>query len=261
MHRAAYAALLCCSLVHHGARGDGALILDDDNFEATVHGDESGQTFTFVKFLAPWCDHCRSLKPDWDRLGNFFNSPDVDPDFFDSPSETLVQIADVDCAAEKNEELCEKYGVDNYPTLKYFSKDTMEFGEVYEGPRSYKDLKRFVRAETKQPCVIRTRENCNQKDLAYIEEIKDWSEAYANDYAAKLLQQLKASRERYEELTELFEKQQAEALKTSDDADLAKEAIHEKAKEVGYKIDILSQRLGITEVEQSSEFDIDDLEE
>jgi hypothetical protein len=54
MHRAVHAALLCCSLVHHGARGDGALILDDDNFEATVHGAESGKTFTFVKFLAPW---------------------------------------------------------------------------------------------------------------------------------------------------------------------------------------------------------------
>jgi protein disulfide-isomerase A6 len=188
------------------------------------------------------------MKPDWDRLGDFFNRP-----------ETMAQIADVDCTADKNEDLCEKYGVDGYPTLKYFSKDTTESGEMYDGPRSYMGLKRFIRAEAKQPCVVRTLENCNQKELSYIDEIKEMSEAYVNDYAAKLLQQLQASKASYEELSELFKKQEAEALKTDDDADLAKAAIDNKTMALRYKIDILNQRLGITTVEPSPESN--DLEE
>merc|ERR1712139_669046 len=111
------------------------MILDDDNFETTVHG--GLKQLTFVKFLAPWWGHCKRMKPDWDRLGDYFNRPEM-----------TAQVADVDCTNRKNDELCQKYGVSGYPTLKYFSKDTPDTGEKYEGPRTYMKMKRFVKAES-----------------------------------------------------------------------------------------------------------------
>jgi len=45
-------AILAALLLPLGVQGDGAVILDAENFETAVHG--SGKSFTFVKFLAPW---------------------------------------------------------------------------------------------------------------------------------------------------------------------------------------------------------------
>merc|ERR1712242_484752 len=50
-------------------------------------------------------------------------------------------IADVDCTVDDGKKLCEKFGVQGYPTIKYFSKDTGDEGEKYEGPREYNKLK------------------------------------------------------------------------------------------------------------------------
>ena len=63
----------------------------------------AGKT-VFVKFFAPWCGHCKSMKPDWDKLMEEFNSSDNQ------------LIADVDCTGD-GQPLCE--GVQGFPTLKW----------------------------------------------------------------------------------------------------------------------------------------------
>lgn len=47
------------------------------------------------------------MKPDWDDLGETFENS------------KKVIIGDVDCTADSGKSICEKYGVQGYPTLKF----------------------------------------------------------------------------------------------------------------------------------------------
>uniref|UniRef100_A0A6T9T8Z7 Thioredoxin domain-containing protein n=1 Tax=Alexandrium catenella TaxID=2925 RepID=A0A6T9T8Z7_ALECA len=82
----------------------------------------------FLKFFAPWCGHCKSMKPAWDRL----------MDDFKGSSTSLV--ADVDCI-DSGKDLCEKYGVEGFPTIKHGDPGDLQ---DYQGGRSYEDLKKFA---------------------------------------------------------------------------------------------------------------------
>ena len=56
-------------------------------------------------------------------------------------------IGDVDCTAKGNDDLCKKYDVTGYPTLRYFPagsrKDSK--GDVYEGERTMVEMKKFAK--------------------------------------------------------------------------------------------------------------------
>ena len=79
-------------------------------------------------------------------------------------------IVDVDCTTDDAKDLCSKYGVQGYPTLKYFSATTSKEGDTYEDGRDLKALNKFVKRASKLPCVPDTGENCDKKDTAYIED-------------------------------------------------------------------------------------------
>ena len=68
------------------------------------------------------------MKPAWDQLGDEF-----------AGSKTVI-IADVDCTVEKD--LCSKYGVRGYPTIKTFTGNPD--GDAYEGGRDFDALKKFA---------------------------------------------------------------------------------------------------------------------
>lgn len=69
------------------------------------------------------------MKPDWDVLANEH-----------AGSEHLI-VADVDCTSEAGKDLCEKYEVKGYPTIKTFYVGGDPKGEVYEGSRSLDALR------------------------------------------------------------------------------------------------------------------------
>lgn len=55
--------------------------------------------------FAPWCGHCKALAPEYEEAATTLK-------------EKNISLVKVDCTEET--ELCQKYGVEGYPTLKVF---------------------------------------------------------------------------------------------------------------------------------------------
>ena len=100
------------------------------------------------------------MKPDWDKLME---------EYADSSS---VLIGDVDCTSDGGKEVCNEAGVKGYPTIKYFTAETGEEGEAYQGARSLDALKTFVDETLDKGCVLDDPATCDEKETAYVEKMK-----------------------------------------------------------------------------------------
>mmetsp|Transcript_29324 Transcript_29324/g.98164 ORF Transcript_29324/g.98164 Transcript_29324/m.98164 type:complete len:165 (+) Transcript_29324:207-701(+) len=119
------------------------------------------------------------MKPDWDELGEEFENS------------KKVIIGDVDCTTDGGKPLCEKFGVEGYPTIKYFNPPDQE-GEKYEGDRSLKAMKKF--AKTLGPaCTVDQLNKCNKKQLADLQPYLDRPVAELETELADMKAQLAAS--------------------------------------------------------------------
>jgi len=103
--------------------------LVDDDFEAKL----STYNTALVMFYAPWCGHCKRLKPEFEKAGSLL--------FKNNPPITLVKV---DCT-EGGKSTCNKFSVQGYPTLKIF-KDG-EFSSEYNGPREASGITKFMRSQ------------------------------------------------------------------------------------------------------------------
>eukprot|EP00392_Amoebophrya_sp_AT5.2_P003770 g3775.t1 len=132
------------------------LELGTQTFDDKVFADLP-QVSTFVKFYAPWCGHCKALRPAWDKLAEVWES------------DKSVQIADVDC--DKHFDLCARFRVHGYPTLRYFTDKTGTKGEEYKYQRDEFMLKKWVSTQLAKPCGVKAQKGCSPKELRFIEKM------------------------------------------------------------------------------------------
>ncbi|CAH3950753.1 unnamed protein product [Pieris brassicae] len=111
------------------ASEDDVLDLTDADFESVI----SQHDTALVMFYAPWCGHCKRLKPEYAVAAGILKNDDPP-----------VALAKVDCT-EGGKSLCEKYSVSGYPTLKIFRKG--ELSQEYNGPRESNGIVKHMKAQ------------------------------------------------------------------------------------------------------------------
>ncbi|OJD15965.1 protein disulfide-isomerase domain [Emergomyces pasteurianus Ep9510] len=103
------------------------LMLTDATFSKAIGGDKD----VFVAFTAPWCGHCKSLAPIWEKLANDFQ---LEPD---------VAIAKVDADAENSRRTADSQDITSYPTIKFFPRGSTA-PMSYDGDHSHEDFVAYL---------------------------------------------------------------------------------------------------------------------
>ncbi|KAJ8923867.1 hypothetical protein NQ315_010449 [Exocentrus adspersus] len=114
----------CCA-----AKEEDVLEFGDDEFDSRIAEHETA----LVMFYAPWCGHCKRLKPEYAKAAEDLVRND--------PPVALVKV---DCT-EAGKETCNKNSVSGYPTLKIFRNG--EYSQDYNGPRDAVGIVKYMKAQ------------------------------------------------------------------------------------------------------------------
>lgn len=125
--------LLSTLTVLSGFANASSAVLDliPQNFDDVVL--KSGKP-ALVEFFAPWCGHCKTLAPIYEELGAAFAS-----------AEDKVTVGKVD--ADAHRPLGKRFGVQGFPTLKWFDGKSDQ-PEEYKGGRDLESLSAFITEKT-----------------------------------------------------------------------------------------------------------------
>lgn len=159
----------------------------------------AGKT-VFVKFYAPWCGHCKRMKPDWDQLMEQYS---------DSP---VVKVAEVDCVGS-GKALCDQAGVRGYPTIKYGDPDDLQ---DYKGGRTFKDLSGFA-ASLGPLCGPAHLDQCDEERKAKIEKYQAMSSEAREELLTEQAGRVQKIEADFKVLVEEISKRYQEALAKKDD--------------------------------------------
>ncbi|KAI3972151.1 hypothetical protein MKW92_028954 [Papaver armeniacum] len=98
---------------------ESVLTLDHTNFHDTVKKHD----FIVLEFYAPWCGHCKSLAPEYEKAAALLSSHDPP-----------IVLAKIDANEESNKALATEFNVGGFPTLKIARNGGKDITD-YKGPR------------------------------------------------------------------------------------------------------------------------------
>ncbi|KAJ2666566.1 protein disulfide-isomerase precursor [Coemansia sp. RSA 1199] len=104
-------------------------VLTTENFKEWT----AGQEMALVEFYAPWCGHCKSLAPEYEKAATTLK-------------EENIGLAKVDCTEEQA--LCEEMEIPGFPTLKVFKNGD---AVAYNGTRKEAGIISYMRKQMLPP--------------------------------------------------------------------------------------------------------------
>ena len=84
----------------------------------------------FINFNATWCYWSKKLVPTWTKLEEI------------AKNTNNLEVIDIKCDLEENQEICKLNGIEGYPTIKLFVDDKIL---DYNGDRSLDDMLNFIK--------------------------------------------------------------------------------------------------------------------
>ncbi len=97
-------------------------------FSFETFENESDSESVFAMVYAPWCGHCKTAKPEFEKLMQSYKGP------------TKMMMINGD----ENKEMTQKMGVKGFPTLRYYPNGLSENYEEYNGERTADAMEKFV---------------------------------------------------------------------------------------------------------------------
>lgn len=110
---------------------EATLVLTKDNFDEIVNNAD----IILVEFYAPWCGHCKSLAPEYEKAAKDLSQR--------SPP---IPLAKVDGTIES--ELASRFDVTGYPTIKIFRRGKMF---DFNGPRQHQGIVDYMGEQAGPP--------------------------------------------------------------------------------------------------------------
>uniref|UniRef100_A0A8C9T7R0 Sulfhydryl oxidase n=1 Tax=Scleropages formosus TaxID=113540 RepID=A0A8C9T7R0_SCLFO len=111
---------------------DPLTILTSDTLKETLR---NSSTAWLIQFYSSWCGHCIQYSPTWKALAG-----DV------KDWEQAIRIGVLDCAHEKNFEICKEFGIHFYPTFRYFKahSSSSDIGKTYRADRELQTVRQLM---------------------------------------------------------------------------------------------------------------------
>jgi protein disulfide-isomerase A6 len=125
-------------------------------------------------------------------------------------------VAEIDCTDESAEPLCERFGVEGFPTLKYGDPSSPD---EYQGGRDYDSLSTFAKENIAKPvCSVSKMEACDKDQKKILEGLKAKSKddllAIDTDVNTKIADAQKALEDFIEEINQQYEVKTSEFQET-----------------------------------------------
>jgi len=127
--------------------------------------------------------------------------PDMEKLATEYKNSRSVGVFQVDCTTG-GQQLCGKYGVQGYPTIKVFKfKEGSKAATDYNGARDYNGIKKYIEANLAGPeCSLEDKEGCQPEERKILEESEKMSVADRRAKINEMEEQIKTKKTKAKEL-------------------------------------------------------------
>jgi len=121
-------------------------VKEEEDVKVTTTGNwdkvVTGENSVLVEFYAPWCGHCQSLAPEYAKAAGKLKE-----------LKSEITLSKVDATVETK--LAEKYGVQGFPTIKFFKKGApVDKPMDYSGGRTADEIVTWLNKKTGPPAKV-----------------------------------------------------------------------------------------------------------
>jgi len=100
------------------------------SFQIEAFENNQSSKACFVMFYAPWCGHCKTTKPEFEKFQESYKGP--------------IKIISIDCDDDQNKAIVSQQEIKGFPTIRYYPDGLEGQYTEYNGGRTSDDFNEYV---------------------------------------------------------------------------------------------------------------------